>query len=327
MFRVTDSPKPDHSQDNYVPRAVKTLESTDPDELIDRAHAMLQNCVACPRECSVDRLGGETGLCNIEYELPVSNHFPHFGEEDVLRGTNGSGTIFFSMCNLRCVFCQNYEISQLEKGKTCTPEEVAELGIELQKRDCHNINFVTPEHVVPQLVEAICHLVEMGLEVPIVYNTSAYDAEWSLEILDGLVDIYMPDFKFFGPEASRKFMRGPDYPGVAKYSIKEMHRQVGTLRTNDRGLAEKGLIIRHLIMPGETKDSKRILDWIAENLPRDTYVNIMDQYYPAAEVEDKPDQWSSINRKITREEYEEVREHARELDLINLDPQSSRFAI
>ncbi|MFB6346720.1 MAG: hypothetical protein ABEK50_13260 [bacterium] len=184
---------------------------------------------------------------------------------------------------------------------------------------------MTPEHVVPQVVETICHLVEKGLEVPIVYNTSAYDAEWSLDILDGLVDIYMPDFKFHSPEASRKFMRGPDYPEVAKHSIKKMNRQVGRLRKNRRGLAESGLIIRHLIMPGETEDSKRILDWIAKHLPQDTYVNIMDQYYPTAEVEEKPDRWEQINRNITREEYEDVIEYAREIGLTNLDPRSSRF--
>lgn len=321
----------DHGQADYVPEAVRTLESTDPrtdpQKLILRAHEMLEECLACPRECDVNRLDGETGLCNIEYKLPVSSHFPHFGEEDVLRGTNGSGTIFFSMCNLRCVFCQNYDISQLEKGNSYTPEEVAELGMSLQNRGCHNINFVTPEHVVPQVVETICHLVDKGLEVPIVYNTSAYDAEWSLDILDGLVDIYMPDFKFFSPEASRIFMRGPDYPEVAKHSIKEMQRQVGTLETNDRGLARRGLILRHLIMPGQAEDSKRILDWVGDNLPGDTYVNIMDQYYPAAEVEEDPDQWSHINRKITREEFNEVLDHARERELTNLDPRSSRFPV
>lgn len=290
-----------------------------------QARKMLEHCTACPWWCDVDRTAGETGVCKIDDRAPVASYFPHFGEEDVLRGSRGSGTIFFSMCNLRCVFCQNYDISQLGEGMMKTPDQIADMALELQDRGCHNINFVTPEHVVPQVIESISRAVSRGLHLPIVYNTSSYDSMWSLKMMEGLVDIYMPDFKFWDPEQSRKYLRGKDYPEVARESILEMQRQVGVLETDEHGLARSGLLIRHLIMPGQVEDSKRILSWIAEHLPSDTYVNIMDQYYPAAEVEQNPDQWSEINRHITRDEYDEVLTHARDVGLTNLDPRSSRW--
>ncbi len=309
----------------YTPEAVRTYQAGKLEEKVEEAREMLKNCTACPRDCEVNRLDGELGTCMSDHRAPVGSYFPHFGEEDILRGWNGSGTIFFSMCNLRCVFCQNYDISQLGEGMMKTPEEIADMALELQENGCHNINFVTPEHVVPQVVETIYHAVKKGLQLPIVYNTSAYDSEWSLEIMDGLVDIYMPDFKYFDPDASVKYLRGPDYPEIAKESILQMHEQVGVLETDENDMANRGLILRHLIMPGQVEDSRKILDWIADNLPKDSYVNIMDQYYPAAKVEEEPEKWEEINRHLTEEEYREVINHAKEIGLTNLDHRSSRF--
>lgn len=309
---------------DYTPQAVRTYRDGDLERKVDKAREMLTNCVACPQDCEVDRMEGELGTCMLDDRAPVGSYFPHYGEEDVLRGWNGSGTIFFSMCNLRCVFCQNYEVSQVGEGMMKSPDEIAEMALELQAEGCHNINFVTPEHVVPQVVEAIYHAVDQGLRLPVVYNTSAYDSEWSIEIMDGLVDIYMPDFKVMDPDTSIKYLRGPDYPESARTSILKMHEQVGGVKTGEDQIARKGLILRHLIMPGQVEDSKRILDWIAESLPSDTYVNIMDQYYPAAKVEEHPEKWEELNRHVSEEEYRKVLEHARKIGLENLDPRSNQ---
>jgi putative pyruvate formate lyase activating enzyme len=269
----------------------------------------LADCCACPRDCHVNRLADETGLCHTGRYARVASAFPHFGEEDCLRGWLGSGTIFVGRCNLLCIFCQNWEISQNATGAGCPPERIAAVMLDLQRRGCHNINFVTPEHVVPQVLEAIAAAIPRGLHLPIVYNTSAYDAVESLRLLDGVVDIYMPDFKFWEPETARRLARAKDYPERAREAIREMHRQVGVLRFGPDGLARRGVLVRHLVMPGQSAESEAIFRWLAEELSVDTYVNIMDQYRPAYQVgqvdRDRAQvRYAEIDRRPLREELE-----------------------
>lgn len=306
------------------PSYLKLYESGELQARVKRAVASLESCQVCPRDCKVNRLENKTAACYTGRYAQVASHFPHFGEEDCLRGTNGSGTIFFNMCNLRCVFCQNYDISQANKGPETTPEELAAMMIELQSRGCHNINFVTPEHVVPQMLEALPFAVEMGLRLPIVYNTSAYDSMESLELLDGVVDIYMPDFKYWDPQISLKYIKAKDYAEAACRVIKEMHRQVGDLVMDDRGLAKRGLMVRHLVMPNDTAGTREIMQFIANEISKDTYVNVMAQYYPAGKVNDK--NYTEINRYITKQEYDDALQMARDAGLWRLDPRQKMRA-
>jgi len=246
------------------------------------ARAELADCRACPRDCHSDRLRGEVGpLCRSARHARVASAFPHHGEEACLRGWRGSGTIFFAGCNLRCVFCQNWDISQRPVGEERGPAELAELMLALQRLGCHNINLVTPEHVVPQVIEALAEAVPRGLRLPLVYNTSAYDALPSLRLLDGLIDIYMPDFKCWQRESARRLLKAKDYPERARAAIREMHRQVGVLRIDRDGLARRGVLVRHLVMPGAGEETAAILAWLAGELSPDTYLNLMDQYRPA----------------------------------------------
>jgi putative pyruvate formate lyase activating enzyme len=298
--------------------------SLDPGELqarVVRARAALADCRACPRDCGVNRLEDRWSACKTGRYAVVSSAFPHFGEEDCLRGWNGSGTIFFSHCNLRCVFCQNYDISQAIKAGPAapgsTPEEIAAMMLSLQRRGCHNINFVTPEHVAPQIVEALAPATEHGLRLPIVYNTSAYDSLESLALMDGLVDIYMPDFKYWSRERSKTYMQAENYPEAARAAIKAMHDQVGPLVFDDDGLAQRGVLVRHLVMPGGLDETREILQWIATELGPDTYVNLMDQYFPAGKV--TSDRFSEINRRLTSAEYREAVTIARDVGLRRLD--------
>jgi putative pyruvate formate lyase activating enzyme len=244
----------------------------------------------------------------------------HFGEEDCLRGRRGSGTIFFSGCNLRCVFCQNHDISWQVRGERVTPERLAEMMIELQAAGCHNINWVTPEHVVPQILEALPLAYTRGLKLPIVYNTSAYDSLDSLRLLDGIVDVYMPDFKVWTSQTARRYLKRADYPEVARETIVEMHRQVGHLVVDRRGMARRGLIVRHLIMPGLVEETEAILRFVAAELGTDTYVNLMAQYYVSGRV-GQNGQYPEIARGINREEYEQALALGRALGL-RLDPRS-----
>lgn len=306
------------------PSYLKLYESGELQARVKRAVASLESCQVCPRDCKVNRLENKTAACYTGRYAQVASHFPHFGEEDCLRGTNGSGTIFFNMCNLRCVFCQNYDISQANKGPETTPEELATMMIELQSRGCHNINFVTPEHVVPQMLEALPFAVGMGLRLPIVYNTSAYDSMESLELLDGVVDIYMPDFKYWDPQISLKYIKANDYAEAACRVIKEMHRQVGDLVMDDRGLAKRGLMVRHLVMPNDTAGTREIMQFIANEISKDTYVNVMAQYYPAGKVNDK--NYTEINRYITKQEYDDALQMARDAGLWRLDPRQKMRA-
>lgn len=268
-------------------------------------------------------MAGETRVCNTGRHAIVSSAFAHFGEEDCLRGHRGSGTIFFGLCNLRCVFCQNWDISQRRQGRECTAEEIAEMMLELQRCGCHNINFVTPEHVAPQVAEAIAAAIPMGLNLPIVYNTSAYDAIESLRIMEGLVDIYMPDFKFWRMTSARSLAKAKDYPERAREAILEMHRQVGPLKFGPDGMAKRGVLVRHLVMPGQTDEAAEIFRWLADEVSPDTYVNIMGQYRPEYQV-GEPDRegharYTEIQRKPMAKELEEAREAARAAGLWRFD--------
>ncbi len=285
-----------------------------------RAVATLADCRACPRDCGVNRLEDRWAACKTGRYAVVSSFFPDFGEEDCLRGWNGSGTVFFAHCNLRCVFCQNFDISQdikpaRERGST--PREIAAMMLWLQAQGCHNINFVTPEHVAPQVVEAVSEAAALGLHVPIVYNTSAYDALESIALLEGIVDIFMPDFKYWSAERSKTYMKAADYPDAARAAIQAMHAQVGPLVFDGDGLARRGLLIRHLVMPGCLDETRAILEWIAATLGSDTYVNLMDQYFPAGNVRDSA--YPEINRRLTSAEFGEAQRIAADLGLQRLD--------
>ena len=277
----------------------------------------LASGTACPRNCRVNRLANKTAVCKSGRYARVASYFPHRGEEDCLRGWRGSGTIFFSWCNLRCVHCQNYDISQQGAGEETRPEALAHMMLALQGQGCHNINLVTPEHVVPQILEALPFAVERGLQLPIVYSPGAYDALESLQLLDGIVDIYMPDFKFWDRELSLRYLRARDSPEVARAAIREMHRQVGDLVIGGDGLARRGLLVRHLVMPGGIAGTREIMRFLAEEISKDTYVNVMDQYYPAGRV--SRERFFEINRRITRAEYDEAVRAALEAGLHRLD--------
>jgi putative pyruvate formate lyase activating enzyme len=266
-----------------------------------KAIESLASCRVCPRDCRVDRLADKTAACKTGRYARVSGYFQHFGEEVCLRGWNGSGTIFFSWCNLRCQFCQNFDISQVGHGAETRPERLAQMMLELQAAGCHNINLVTPEHVVPQILEALAISVEGGLRLPIVYNTSAYDSLESLRQMDGVVDIYMPDFKIWDSRMALKYLLAKDYPETARRAIKEMHRQVGELKMDECGLAKRGVLVRHLVMPGAVAGTREIMRFLAREVSSHTYVNVMAQYYPAGKV--TQDQLPEINRRITPREY------------------------
>jgi len=276
----------------------------------------LRRCLVCPRDCAVDRLANKTAACHTGRYAQVSSAFPHFGEEDCLRGWRGSGTIFFSMCNLRCVFCQNYDISQAARGPEVSPEELARIMLSLQALGCHNINFVTPEHVVPQIIEALAIAVPQGLRLPLVYNTSSYDSLDSLQLLDGIVDIYMPDFKFWDPALSLLYVKARDYPDAARRNIREMHRQVGVLQFDEDGLATRGVLVRHLVMPGEIAGTESIMRFLASEISPGTYVNVMDQYYPAGRVSGS--QFIEINRRTTPAEHHQALAIARAAGLTRI---------
>lgn len=277
---------------------------------------LLDSCSLCPRECGVDRTNNETGFCKTGRLARIASYDSHFGEESVLVGTRGSGTIFISSCNLFCSFCQNYEISHLNEGMESKPEDIAAVMLYLQQKGCHNINFVTPSHVVPQLLESLLVAVEKGLNIPLVYNTGGYDKVETLNIIDGIFDIYMPDFKFWDAETSKIYCDAPDYPEHAKKALIEMHRQVGDLETDVEGIAFKGLLIRHLVMPGGILETSEIMNFISKEISENSYVNIMDQYRPAGEAVNHQD----INRHLDVKEYKEAREAAKEAGLKRLDP-------
>lgn len=294
--------------------------------LAERVAAAVQSlgeCNNCPRSCHGNRLENETRICKTGRYARVTSAFPHLGEERCLRGHRGSGTIFFNLCNLRCVFCQNWEISQEVGGEEYSPQRLAELMLDLQRQGCHNINLVTPEHIVPQVIEAIGEAVPRGLCVPIVYNTSGYDSLSSLKLLDGLIDIYLPDFKFWRRDTAARLCKAEDYPDRAREAILEMHRQVGPLKFGPDGLARRGVLVRHLVMPEHLDETEAIFDWLAREVSPDTYVNIMDQYRPAFKVgqfaSDATMRYAEINRPLDLQELQRAYHAANEAGLWRID--------
>lgn len=286
-------------------------------ERIDRLWESYEACNLCARACGVDRTAGETGICQADDTVLVSSAAPHHGEEACLTGRHGSGTIFLSNCNLKCVFCQNYELSHYGRGSSSSVQEIAEMALALQAAGCHNINFVSPTHYTPHLVEAVYRAAQAGLRVPIVWNCGGYEDVDTLALLESIVDIYMPDAKWADDEASTTYSAAPGYWDVNKAALREMHRQVGDLVCDD-GIARRGLLIRHLVMPGHIESSKRVMAFIAEELSTDSFVNIMAQYRPAFKARTEST-YEAINRPVRPAEYDAVVEHARSLGLDRLD--------
>ncbi|KAI1268751.1 hypothetical protein F5Y18DRAFT_372251 [Xylariaceae sp. FL1019] len=335
--------------DDYTPR-YQILSEVDAAKKRSLAYAHLRNCNLCPRLCGVNRYE-TTGMCLIGEKAKVNTIAPHFGEEPCIQGHHGSGSVFFSGCNLRCTFCQNHDIAHQRNGFDLTPEELGEWYVKLQEvGNVHNINLVTPEHVVPQVVLSILHARTLGLKVPIVYNTSAFDSLASLELLDGLVDIYLPDFKVWSSATSRRLLKADDYAATATESVRAMHAQVGDLCFTGDGIAKKGVLVRHLVMPGQEEEAKSIFKFLSENVSRDTFVNIMEQYRPDAHVgkpkrrakrkEDRapaeePEEangevrYAEINRPVTKHEVSAVRQAAEAVGLWRFcdPPKHDGFAI
>ena len=280
-------------------------------ERLNKAYRILESCTLCPRRCRVNRLKGERGYCGVGKDIEVASFAPHFGEEEVLVGWLGSGTIFLNSCNLSCIFCQNYDISQLRHGQPISQDDLVRIMFFLQKRGCHNINFVTPTHFMPQILKAIFEARAKGLNIPVVYNCGGYESIESLKLLEGVIDIYMPDVKYADEAVARRFSNAPDYPKVVKEALSEMHRQVGDLVINEQGIAVKGLLIRHLILPNNLAGTESLLRFIARDISVESFVNIMDQYRPCFKARDFP----QISRPITQGEYQRAIKIARVLGL------------
>ncbi|UCG15829.1 MAG: hypothetical protein JSV19_11095 [Phycisphaerales bacterium] len=318
--------------ETFAPAYARTEVAADLRQRAARALSSLESCRACPRECGADRLAGGVGVCETGRHARVSSAFPHTGEERCLVGTYGSGTIFFSWCNLKCVFCQNADISQQPAGELLDAAVIADRMLRLQAAGCHNINFVSPSHVVAQIIEAVAEAVPRGLNLPLVYNTNAYDSVATLGRLDGIVDIYMPDFKFWAPRSAARYCRAEDYPERARAAVKEMHRQVGDLSFDSTGVAKRGLLVRHLVMPGGQAESAAIFRWLAEEISPDTFVNVMAQYRPAHRVgrsrlmdgalsgnAGASESYTEINRPLRQGELEQAYDDARRAGLWRFD--------
>jgi putative pyruvate formate lyase activating enzyme len=287
-------------------------------ERVEAARALLKNCRLCPRRCGINRLTNEKGQCYTGKLAVISSYGPHFGEEAPLVGTCGSGTIFFTNCNLKCLFCQNYSISQLGEGNEITAEELAKIMLAHQDRGCHNINLVSPTHVVPQILEALEIAINLGLRLPLVYNSGGYDTSETLEILDGIVDIYMPDMKYDDEKTAEELSGIKNYPSINRTALKEMYRQVGDLRLNEDGIAVRGLLIRHLVLPNELAGTKEIMKFIAEEISPNSYVNVMSQYHPCY----KAFSIRQLNRPLSKQEFLEAVNAAARTGLNRLDRMS-----
>jgi len=279
-------------------------------ERADALQASLASCRICPRNCGVNRLDGQVGFCGVGADALFASAGPHFGEEDVLVGFGGSGTIFFAGCNLGCIFCQNYEISHGRHGRPVSPDDIARVMLRLERTGCHNINFVTPTHLTPQVMKAIALAREQGLTVPIVYNCGGYESVETLRALEGFVEIYMPDAKYADGDVAKELSAAPDYPEVMFATLREMHRQVGDLVIED-GIATRGLLVRHLVLPNGFAGSRRILDFLAKELSPNTYVNVMAQYRPCY----RASECSRVNRPPTRQEFLDAYHYAASLGL------------
>jgi putative pyruvate formate lyase activating enzyme len=300
----------------FEPAYIKAYENGKLQEAADRLTAIYEDCRLCPRECKVNRTKGERGTCSAGAKAKICSTHPHFGEERPLVGRHGSGTIFFSHCSLLCLYCQNWEISHSAEGYEVSDEELANAMLRLQKIGCHNINVVTPTHFLPNIVRALVFAAEKGLNIPLVYNTGGYDRVEILKMLEGIVDIYLPDYKYSDGKVAAKFSRGvKDYPGIGKAALKEMHRQVGLLKTDKYGVALRGLMIRHLVLPNDLAGTEAFVKFVAEELDPGTYVNIMAQYRPCFRAHD----FQELSRGLFMEEYQKALSMAQKYKLFNLD--------
>ena len=310
-------PKTDNTP-GFEPSYLKLHRSGELKKRGDKLWEMMESCRLCPRECGVNRLGGEEGFCRASSRLEISSHHPHFGEEKPLVGRGGSGTIFFTNCGLRCVFCINWQVSQAGRGSTRSIDDMAGMMLDLQERGCLNINFVTPTHYSPHILLAVEKAAAEGLRLPLVYNTCGWEKPEILQMLDGVVDIYLPDFKYADPAMAVKYSSASSsYPEITKTALLEMQRQVGTARPDSDGVIRRGLMIRHLVMPNRIGGTKEVVEWIADNLPKDTYLNIMSQYTPTYKASEYP----KIARRVTRKEYAEAVGWAKAAGLTNLEIQ------
>lgn len=292
---------------NYTPHYIKLHKMSELKKRIRLLSDILKDCKLCPRQCGVNRLKGELGFCRAAEKLMISSAFPHFGEEPPLVGNKGSGTIFLTHCNLKCVFCQNYDISHQGHGENISEAQLAEYMHSLQARGCHNINFVTPTHYLPQIISALPPAIDLGLHLPLVYNCGGYESLEAIKLLDGIIDIYMPDVKFADKKVAEQYAQAPDYPEVVKKVLKEMYRQVGDLQINTEGIAEKGLLIRHLVMPNSLAGTRKLMHFIATEISPHSYVNVMSQYRP----EYKASTYPELSRVITHQEYSEAINNAK----------------
>jgi putative pyruvate formate lyase activating enzyme len=314
--RTSTPTKMESSDTRFEPAYLKAEREGRLETLEDELWEIFRSCQLCPRKCSVNRLKGDVGFCSSTAQLKIASFHPHFGEERPLVGNGGSGTIFFSNCNLLCCFCQNWEINHRGDGNYIAHENLADMMLSLQRRGCHNINFVTPTHVVPHIVKALRLAIPKGLALPLVYNNGGYDSLDIIRKLDGVVDIYLPDFKYQDGTLAAKYSSGAkDYPEIAAATIKEMHRQVGELQVDSRGIASRGLIIRHLVMPGNIAGTDRFVQWVAKELSPSTRVNLMAQYHPEHKAFDYPE----ISRRITQKEWDQARAWARDAGLTHTD--------
>lgn len=305
----------------FVPSYRNILNTGELASRVSEAYEHLSICDVCAWECPVDRRAGKIGVCRTGINARVSSYGPHMGEEDPLRGWRGSGTIFFTRCNLRCQYCQNHDISQTDTGDEAEPETIAGMMLELQTLGCHNINFVSPSHVVPQIMAAVLIAAQAGLRIPLVYNTGGYDSMAMLKLLDGVIDIYMPDMKYSDPEIARRYSKIRNYPQINQAAVKEMHRQVGDLQVDDRGVAQRGLLVRHLVLPDSIAGTEEIVKFLSDEISPGTYLNLMDQYRPAYKAHLYPE----LNRRLTSQEYQAAVQAALSTGLRRLDEPKSKF--
>jgi putative pyruvate formate lyase activating enzyme len=297
------------------PCYLNLFETGELERRVSQAYQFLDSCNLCGWECKKNRRQGSLGVCRTGELAKVSSYGAHMGEEDPLRGWRGSGTVFFTRCNLRCQYCQNYGISQADSGTDMQPENLAAIFLELQTGGCHNINLVSPTHIVPQILAAILIAVQAGLQLPIVYNTGGYDSLTALKLLDGVIDIYMPDMKYANPQVGLHYSKIRNYPSINQLAVKEMHRQVGDLETDPRGLARRGLLVRHLVLPNRLAGTQEIVRFLAEEISPNTYLNLMDQYHP----EYLAKQYPRIDRRISQDEWTEAVSLAHQYGLHRLD--------
>ena len=295
------------------PVYLKSFQNGYLDQTIDELFESLASCAICPRKCKVNRLKNEKGFCKTGLNPKVYSYMAHHGEEPAISGAKGSGTIFFSNCNMGCAYCQNYEFSQVGKGREVSPEELAKFMLELQEMGCHNLNFVTPTHVLPQILKSLKIAISGGLKIPLVYNTSGYELPEIIKLLDGIVDIYLPDMRYADQGSALKFSNAQGYPGYNQDSVKEMFRQVGTTQMDEVGIIKAGIIIRHLVLPNNVAGTEEIMRFIAEELSVDTYVSLMSQYLPYHKASEFPE----INRRLKLKEYEAAKEAMEKYGLAN----------